>query len=178
MAASLRATVVFDAPRSLRTPANRRSMRWSIRRASSAWAPAHSASWPRSTPYARRVFSAMPRARSAASKPARSAAHVPCPAVASEVFFIDYERGRVATRKQLTEAGGAEEGQDPPRPWPPIRGPSDASTMWYAVMRKRTRGVFIGTLCIRHTGRQASLQAEGWEGGRIAEIGVQQAGWF
>ena len=35
--------------------------------------------------------------------------------------------------------------------------------MWYAVLRKRERGVFIGTLCIRHTGRQASLEAEGWQ---------------
>ena len=35
--------------------------------------------------------------------------------------------------------------------------------MWYAVLRKRERGVFIGTLCIRHTGRQASLEERGWE---------------
>ena len=35
--------------------------------------------------------------------------------------------------------------------------------MWYAVLRKRERGVFIGTLCIRHTGRKASLEASGWE---------------
>ena len=35
--------------------------------------------------------------------------------------------------------------------------------MWYAVLRKRERGVFIGTVCFRHTGRQAFLEAEGWE---------------
>jgi len=93
--------------------------------------------------------------------------------VASDVFFIDYESGRVATRRQLTEAGIAEEGEDPPRPWHPIRGPDDASTMWYAVMRKRTRGIFIGTLCIRHTGRQASLEAEGWEEVPVPEIGPE-----
>ncbi len=89
-------------------------------------------------------------------------------------FFIDYEDGRVATRQQLTDAGVVEGDDDkPPRPWHPIQGPSDASTMWYVVMRKRTRGVFIGTLCIRHTGRQASLERDGWEEVPIPEIGVE-----
>jgi hypothetical protein len=87
------------------------------------------------------------------------------------IFFIDVQDGRVATRRQLEEAGIVECGADlPPPPWHRIQGPSDASTMWYAVMRKRTRGVFIGTLCIRHTGRQASLEQEGWEEVSVAEI--------
>lgn len=86
-------------------------------------------------------------------------------------FFIDVQDGRVATRGQLVEAGIAAEEDDPPRPWHPIQGPSDASTMWYVVLRKRVRGVFIGTLCIRHTGRQASLEADGWQEVPIAEIG-------
>jgi hypothetical protein len=93
--------------------------------------------------------------------------------VTSEVFFIDYESGRVATRRQLVEAGVADEGEVPPRPWHPIQGPRDASTMWYAVMRKRMRGVFIGTLCIRHTGRQASLEEDGWEEVPVAQIGLE-----
>jgi hypothetical protein len=45
--------------------------------------------------------------------------------------------------------------------------------MWYAVMRKRTRGVFIGTLCIRHTERQASLAEDGWDEVPVPEIGVE-----
>ena len=48
-------------------------------------------------------------------------------------------------------------------PWLRIQGPSDASTMWYAVMRKRERGVYIGTLTIRHAGHHASLLQQGWE---------------
>jgi hypothetical protein len=40
------------------------------------------------------------------------------------------------------------------------------------VLRKRERGVFIGTLCIRHTGRQASLEARGWEEVPVERIGV------
>lgn len=89
-------------------------------------------------------------------------------------FFIDVQEGRVATRRQLEEAGvlSPDVAELPPRPWHPVQGPGDASTMWYAVMRKRTRGVFIGTLCIRHTGRQASLEEEGWEEVPVPQIGV------
>ena len=86
------------------------------------------------------------------------------------VFCVNTEDGRVATRAQLGEAGLLDESDKPVRPWHRIQGPSDASTMWYAVMRKRERGVFIGTLCIRHTGRQASLEARGWEEVPVQEI--------
>lgn len=78
----------------------------------------------------------------------------------------------MATRNQLAEAGLVdEETEKPERPWHPIQGPSDASTMWYVVMRKRERGIFIGTLCIRHTGRQASLEEAGWGEVPLPEIG-------
>ena len=87
------------------------------------------------------------------------------------VFFVNIQDGRVATRRQLVDAGLADRDEVPVRPWHPIQGPSDASTMWYAVLRKRERGVFIGTLCIRHTGRQASLEASGWAEVPIEEIG-------
>ncbi len=69
----------------------------------------------------------------------------------------------MATRGQLVEAGLADSDETPIPPWHRIQGPSDASTMWYSVLRRRERGVFIGTLCIRHTGRQASLEERGWE---------------
>ena len=87
------------------------------------------------------------------------------------VFFVNTEDGRVATRTQLTEAGLVDEHDWPPRPWHPIQGPDDASTMWYAVLRKRERGVFIGTLCIRHTDRKNLLEESGWEEVPVAEIG-------
>jgi hypothetical protein len=87
-------------------------------------------------------------------------------------FFIDFQEGRVATGRQLTEAGLIEDGDPPAKPWHAIQGPSDASTMWYAVLRKRTRGIFIGTLCIRHTPRQASLEDAGWEEVPIESIGL------
>jgi hypothetical protein len=88
------------------------------------------------------------------------------------VFFVNTSDGRVATGGQLAEAGLVDELDKPVGPWHQIQGPSDASTMWYAVLRRRERGVFIGTLSLRHTGRQASLEERGWEEVPVAEIGV------
>jgi hypothetical protein len=78
-------------------------------------------------------------------------------------FFIDTETGQVATMRQLVEAGVTDAAEQPPRPWHPIQGTRDATTMWYAVLRKRERGVFIGTLVLRHTSHHASLLQRGWQ---------------
>jgi hypothetical protein len=91
------------------------------------------------------------------------------------VFFINTQDGRVAARRQLVDAGETDDQNDPPRPWHPIQGPPDASTMWYAVLRKQERGIFIGTLCIRHTGRQASMERAGWEEVPPEAIGITAA---
>ena len=69
----------------------------------------------------------------------------------------------MATRTQLAEAGLVDSLEQPERPWHRIQGPSDASTMWYAVLRKRERGVFIGTLVLRHGDHHASLLQRGWQ---------------
>jgi hypothetical protein len=88
-------------------------------------------------------------------------------------FFINVETGRVATRAQLVEAGETLPHEPPALPWHPVQGPDDASTALYAVLRKQVRGreraAWIGTLCIRHGGRQASLEREGWQ-----EISVEE----
>jgi hypothetical protein len=78
----------------------------------------------------------------------------------------------VATRAQLDEAGLVDDTGKPPEPWHPIKGPSDASTMWYSVLRKQEKGVFIGALCFRHSDRQASLLESGWDELGLDEIGV------
>ena len=78
----------------------------------------------------------------------------------------------MATHAQLAEAGLTDAQDQPARPWHRIQGPSDASTMWYTVLRKRERGIFIGTLCIRHTDRANLLREQGWEEIPVAEIGV------
>jgi hypothetical protein len=78
-------------------------------------------------------------------------------------FFIDTVTGQVATGRQLVEAGIAPPDDAPPRPWHPVQGTRDASTMWYAVLRKQERGVFIGTLALRHASHHASLLQQGWQ---------------
>jgi hypothetical protein len=78
-------------------------------------------------------------------------------------FFIDTTTGQVATLRQLVTAGVTTSDVVPPRPWHPVRGDRDASTLWYAVMRKQVKGVYIGTLTIRHQDHHASLLNEGWQ---------------
>jgi hypothetical protein len=87
-------------------------------------------------------------------------------------FFIDTATGQVATLRQLVEAGVTKPDAAPPRPWHPVQGTRDASTMWYAVMRKRVRGVYIGTLVLRHTDHHASLLQQDWQEVAIEEIGA------
>jgi hypothetical protein len=85
-------------------------------------------------------------------------------------FFIDTDSGQVATLRQLVAAGVADELNPPPRPWHRIQGTSDATTMWYAVLRRRERGVFIGTLVLRHSPHHASLLQRGWQEVEVEEI--------
>ena len=74
--------------------------------------------------------------------------------------------------RQLVEAGVTTGGELPPRPWLRIQGTGDASTMWYAVMRKRERGVYIGTLVLRHSPHHALLAESGWDEVPVSSIGV------
>jgi hypothetical protein len=86
-------------------------------------------------------------------------------------FFIDTDTGQVATLRQLDEAGlvPARRGR-PELPWHPIQGTSDATTLWYAVMRKPVRDKYIGALCIRHSDHHASLLQKGWQEVDVEEI--------
>ena len=84
------------------------------------------------------------------------------------LFFIDTATGQVATQHQLVAAGIAPEDGVPPRPWFRIQGTGDATTMWYAVMRRQEQGIFIGSLVFRHAPHHSLLLERGWE-----EIPVQ-----
>jgi len=88
------------------------------------------------------------------------------------VFFIDTASGQIATRSQLVQAGLATEQDDPARPWFPINAPVDATTMWYAAMRKREKGIFIGTLVFRHQPHHTLLLERGWEEVPVEDIGL------
>jgi hypothetical protein len=87
------------------------------------------------------------------------------------LFFIDTATGQVATHRQLIDAGVAERDGLPPRPWHRIQGSIDSSTLWYAVLRRRERGIFIGTLVLRHSDHHALLLSRGWEEVPVDEIG-------
>ncbi len=86
------------------------------------------------------------------------------------VFFIDTSSGRIATQRQLIEAGIASAGEPPSRPWHKIQGTNDATTMWYALLRRQEKGVYIGSLVLRHTDHYASLLERGWEEVPVEEI--------
>src|ERR687896_337739 len=61
-------------------------------------------------------------------------------------------------------------------PWHRVQGSADASTMWFAVMRRRERGVDIGTLVLRHGDHHTLLAQRGWEEVPIEEIAAPAAG--
>ena len=89
------------------------------------------------------------------------------------LFFIDTGTGQVATQRQLLAAGMASPDGVPAPPWHRIQGTHDASTMWYAVMRRRERGVYIGALVLRHGDHHTLLRERGWEEVPVAGIGVR-----
>lgn len=90
------------------------------------------------------------------------------------VFFIDTDTGQVATQRQLIEAGVAAPDGQVPRPWLRIQGSNDATTMWYAPMRKREKGIFIGSLVFRHSPHHALLLQRGWEEVPVEEMREQE----
>jgi hypothetical protein len=87
------------------------------------------------------------------------------------VFFIDTSCGRVATQRQLVVCGVIDASDLPPRPWLRIQGTGDATTMWYAIMRRRERGMWLGALVMRHSEHHARLRSQGWEDVALDEIG-------
>jgi len=86
-------------------------------------------------------------------------------------FFIDTDSGTVSTQHGLVAAGIMAASDLPPRPWLRIQGSGDATTLWHAVMRKRERGIYIGTLVMRHSTHHELLLGQGWEEIAPGEIG-------
>lgn len=85
-------------------------------------------------------------------------------------FFIDTDSGCVATRRQLTAAGLADDRTEPERPWHQIRASGDSSTLWFAVLRKQERGIWLGTLVFRHSDHYPLLLSRGWQEVPVEEI--------
>jgi hypothetical protein len=91
------------------------------------------------------------------------------------LFFIDTATGQVATQRQMLDANMLGPDGMPGPPWHRIQGSNDASTMWYAVMRRREKGIFIGALVLRHSDHHDLLRERGWEDVAIDEIGLPDA---
>ena len=85
-------------------------------------------------------------------------------------FFIDTAGGRIATHRQLLDAGIAPEGDDPPRPWHEIRGNRDANTMWHTALRKQERGIWLGAIVFRRSDHHLNLLEQGWEEVSLEEL--------
>jgi hypothetical protein len=80
------------------------------------------------------------------------------------MFYIDTQSGAFATHTQLGEHDLLDPGGHARAPWHRVQASSDASTLWHALMRKRSHGIWLGTLVMRsNADHYAKLIAEGWE---------------
>jgi hypothetical protein len=79
------------------------------------------------------------------------------------MFYIDTGSGAFATHDQLRQHALLDEDGHAQRPWHRVQATSDASTLWYALLRKQTRGIWLGALAMRGTDHHQKLLREGWE---------------
>ena len=91
------------------------------------------------------------------------------------LFFIDTSTGQVATQHQLIDAGITDGDGIPPRPWLRIQGTRRRVDHVVRGAAAAERGIFIGTLALRHGDHHASLLERGWEEIPVDEIGVSAA---
>lgn len=79
------------------------------------------------------------------------------------MFYIDTSSGEFATHTQLREHDLLDrDGRSRP-PWHRLQATSDASTLWYALLRKPSHGIWLGALVMRSADHYAKLLSEGWE---------------
>jgi hypothetical protein len=79
------------------------------------------------------------------------------------MFYIDTSSGEFATHTQLGANAMLDEVGHARAPWHRIEATSDASTLWYALLRKRSHGIWLGTLTMRGGDHHAKLLSDGWE---------------
>jgi hypothetical protein len=87
------------------------------------------------------------------------------------MFYIDTSSGEFATHSQLSAHGLLDRDGHSQRPWHRIQATSDASTLWYALLRKRSHGIWLGALAMRGGDHYTKLLEEGWE-----EVPPEQTG--
>src|SRR3954462_3877187 len=79
------------------------------------------------------------------------------------MFYIDTSSGDFATHEQLREHQLLDQDGHPVGTWHRIQATSDASTLWYALLRKPTRGIWLGALSMRSADHYRKRLDEGWE---------------
>ena len=92
------------------------------------------------------------------------------------MFYIDTSAGEFATHEQLREHDLLDQDGRAQPPWHRIQATSDASTLWYSLMRKHTRGIWLGALVMRSADHYAKLQSEGWEEFPPERVGASLGG--
>ena len=79
------------------------------------------------------------------------------------MFYIDTRSGEFATHAQLDAHGLLGKDAHAQPPWHRVQATSDASTLWYALLRKQSHGIWLGALAMRGADHHATLLAAGWE---------------
>ena len=79
------------------------------------------------------------------------------------IFYIDTNAGQFATHAQLRAHGLLDANAHSQPPWHRLQATGDASTLWYALMRKQAHGIWLGTLTMRGGDHHAKLLRDGWE---------------
>ena len=92
------------------------------------------------------------------------------------IFYIDTGSGAFATHDQLRRHALLDEDGHAELPWYRLQATSDASTLWYALLRKETRGIWIGALSMRGGEHHSKLLGEGWDEVPPELVGASLAG--
>jgi hypothetical protein len=92
------------------------------------------------------------------------------------MFYIDTGAGEFATHTQLQAHGLLDRDGNALAPWHRIQATSDASTLWYALLRKPTRGIWLGALSMRSSDHYRKLLGEGWEEVAPERVGASLEG--
>ena len=92
------------------------------------------------------------------------------------MFYIDTSSGEFATHEQLREHGLLDRDSRAVPPWHRIQATSDASTLWYSLMRKHTRGIWLGAVVMRSSDHRTKLLGEDWEEFPAERVGASLSG--
>jgi len=93
----------------------------------------------------------------------RGAVPVVLAGLEEDAVYVDTNSGEFATHDQLREHELLDRDGRAQAPWHRVQAISNASTSWYALMRKRTHGIWLGALLMRSADHYRKLLGEGWE---------------